>query len=138
MANNGNPILRGILWAICGYHVVLGVLGIILPTELLLKIGASAFHFSLTETPQIGWVARPFATYLLAFGVFMGIAARDPVKFRPIIYGGILLIGVRLIQRIIFMMSGFETFGINPMRSWGMLAFSTLMGLGLLMFVRKE
>ena len=67
MANNGKPILRGILWAICGYHVVLGVLGIILPTELLLKIGASAFHFSLTETPQIGWVARPFATYLLAF-----------------------------------------------------------------------
>ena len=38
----------------------------------------------------------------LVFGLFMALAARDPVKFKNVIYVGVVLFAIRVLQRIFF------------------------------------
>lgn len=97
-------VLKGLLWWLAIFHVGLGLLGIF-AKETAVFLAGRFFNFNLELTPQMHWVLNPFAAYLLAFGVFMAIAALDPLKYRNIIYAGVGLLALRVIQRAVFVLS---------------------------------
>src|SRR3989338_4485753 len=131
-------LLKIVLGIVAVYHILLGIAGILIPADLISKLASQFFYFTLTVTPEVGWVIRPFASYLLVFGVFMGVAALDPSKYKLIIYGGISLFVVRIIQRLYFMARGFEEFGTDPVRSWLHIGVVTILAIALIVLVRKE
>lgn len=94
-------ILQSILYLVAAYHILLGLIGIFFKTYAI-EAAKLFFSFNLTLTPQVYWILNPFATYVLFFGIFMAIAASDPLKYKNVIYAGIGLFALRIIQRVIF------------------------------------
>jgi len=82
-------------------------------------IANNFFNFNLTLNEELQWVINPFATYLLFFGVFIAIAAMDPKKYKNIIYAGVGLFTLRVIQRIIFIISAPKILisNVDPIRN---------------------
>ena len=107
MVSDSNSFLKGLLWFVGVYHIILGLLGIF-AKDLAATLAKLFFNFNLTLTDQMYWIINPFAAYLLIFGVFMILAAKDPVKYKNVIYVGIALFAIRVIQRIFFFFTASE------------------------------
>lgn len=93
--------LQLILYLVAAYHILLGLVGIFFKGYAV-EAAKLFFSFNLTLTPEIYWILNPFAAYVLFFGIFMVVAATDPLKYRNIIYVGVGLFALRIIQRLFF------------------------------------
>ena len=98
-----HKLLKGILIWVGLYHILLGFFGIV-AKDIAVSFAKWFFNFNLTMTQEIAWILNPFAAYVFIYGVFLVIAATDPVKYKNIIFAAVGLIAVRVIQRIIFFM----------------------------------
>lgn len=124
---------RALLWFIATYHLILGLL-LLFSGELsirALKVFAGA---TIEGSPQLGIVGEILACYLLAFGLMMGIAAWNPVKNRAIITAGLVLIALRLFQRLFFAAKVMQVFQVTATHYWSATAIATILGLLLGMF----
>lgn len=92
--------LRGLLWFICLYHVILGLCAN-LPSDQVQSVAKAIWGIHLPEEPALYQVIKPFGVYVMIFGVAMGVAAWNPVKNRAMISIGVVLFGVRLLQRLV-------------------------------------
>ena len=134
MAQNSYQVLKVILWIVAAYHIVLGLLGIF-AKGLAVFFAKIFFNFNLTLTPEMEWVINPFVAYLLIFGVFMALAAQDPVKYKNVIFVGVGLFALRIVQRIVFLFAAPEGL-INqgdPIRN--VIAIVIVSAIGIAMFV---
>lgn len=130
--------LRTILYIVAAYHILLGLIGIFFK-DYAVWAAKNFFSFNLTMDPQVYWVLNPFAAYVLIFGIFMALAATDPVKYKNIIYAGILLFAVRIIQRLIFAFSATEGLKsiTNPTQNITHLVVVAVIGGTLLVLTQK-
>jgi len=130
--------LKVLLWVVAVYHILIGLLGIF-AKDTAVFIANNFFNFNLTLTDQMTWIINPFATYLLFFGVFMAVAAMDPKKYKNIIYAGIGLFALRIIQRIIFIVSAPEGLmsNVDPVRNVIAIAVVAVIGLSLFVLAKK-
>ena len=119
------------------YHIILGLIGSI-SGELGAQAARAIFDARVDITPQFSYLVKYLGAYTIAFGVMMLLVAWNPVKYRLFIYVGILLIAVRITQRLIFASQLESAFGI----SWGRNLLNTtiiaLLALGLYLFRPKE
>ncbi len=127
-----------LLWFVAAYHILLGLLGIF-AKETAVFIANNFFNFNLTLTEEMLWVINPFATYLLFFGVFMAVAAMNPKKYKNVIYAGVGLFAVRVIQRIIFVTSASEGLisNIDPVRNIIAIVVVAVIGLSMFFLTKK-
>jgi hypothetical protein len=130
--------LKVLLWIAAVYHIVLGLLGVF-AKDSAVYLANVAFNFNLTLNNEMLWVINPFAAYLLVFGVFMAVAATDPKKYKNIIYAGVGLFALRVIQRIIFVVSAPEGLisSVDPIRNWVAIAVVAVMGLSMFLLAKK-
>ena len=138
MAENSIKWLKGLLWYVAVYHILLGLLAIFAKSSAV-SLANWFFNFNLTITPEVYWILNPFAAYLLIFGVFMAVAATDPVKYRNIILVGVVLIVIRALQRIVFVFESPEGLmsNVNPMRNILAIAIIVVIGLAMYLLSRK-
>lgn len=138
MVENSNKWLKGLLWFVAIYHILLGLLGIF-AKDLAASLAGIFFNFNLTLTPEMYWVLNPFAAYLLIFGVFMALAASDPVKYKNVIFVGVALFAVRIVQRIVFFFAAPEGLISNtdPVRNILVLVVVSAIGLGMYLLAKK-
>jgi len=138
MARNEYKSLKILLWIIAVYHIVLGLLGIF-AKDLAVTLAKNFFNFNLTLTNQIYWVINPLAAYILVFGIFMALAAKDPVKYKNVIYVGVILFAVRVIQRLVFFVSAPEGLvsNTNPSRNIIMLVVAAAIGIAMFVMAKK-
>jgi putative Ca2+/H+ antiporter (TMEM165/GDT1 family) len=113
---NKHTALRALLWAICIYHVVFGLLAN-LPAETMRGLAATLLGFSLPAVPALDYVVKPFGIYVIAFGVMMGVAAWNPVKNRALISIGVVLFVLRAAQRLIHVEEMQDALGVTPARN---------------------
>jgi hypothetical protein len=126
--------LKAVVWLVCVYHVTLGIVlnapvGIISST-LTQCLGA-------TKMPDASslFAARMLGTYMLVFGIGMGIAAWNPVKNRALLTVGVLLVTGRALQRLYQADDLYQALGVSPAANWATIA--VLMGIaGALAFFR--
>lgn len=133
--------IRFFCWLISIYHVVEGVIATI-SGEMAAKIAAYGYGLSLARltpvTPQLIVFFRFIGAFAITFGVLMGFAAKNPVKNKAIIYGGIVFFAVRAFDRIVFANVLREAFDVSTGRNLISLAFVIIMLLGLIIFKPKE
>jgi|SRR3989344_7643203 len=137
MAYNEHQSLKILLWCVAIYHILIGLLGIF-AKDTAVFIARSFFNFNLTLTPEMNWIINPLAAYILFFGVFMAVAAMDPVKYRNIIYAGVGLFALRVVQRIIFIIVAPEGLinQVDPVRN--IIAIGIVAIIGIAMFVMAK
>ena len=138
MAQNSYQALKVILWIVAAYHIVLGLLGIF-AKGLSVVLAKIFFNFNLTLTPQMEWVINPFAAYLLIFGVFMALAAQDPVKYKNVIFAGIGLFALRIEQRIVIFIASPEGLvnQVDPTRNIIAIVIVSAIGVAMYVLARK-
>ncbi len=138
MALNNYRALKTLLWVVAVYHIALGLLGIF-AKGIAVTLAQTFFNFNLTLTDQIYWIINPFAAYVLIFGFFMALAAKDPKKFKNVIYVGVTLMAVRVAQRASFLFAAPEGLisNIDPTRNMIMLIVVIAIGIAMFVMARK-
>jgi hypothetical protein len=119
--NNKHIALRGLLWFICLYHVILGLCAN-LPSAQVQSLAKAIWGIHLPEEPALYQVIKPFGLYVMIFGVAMGVAAWNPVKNRAMISIGVVLFGVRLLQRLFEHDRVQHTLHVSAARLWATIA----------------
>jgi len=129
-----NKTLKVLLWFVAIYHILIGLLGIF-AKDTAVFIAKNFFNFNLTLTPEMDWIINPFSAYVLIFGVFIAVIATDVKKYKNMIYVAVGLFALRVVQRIIFMISAPDSLisTIDPVRN--IIAIGVVAVIGLFMFL---
>lgn len=118
---NKHTALRGLLWVICVYHVVLGLCANLPPAQV--QAAASALlGLQLPQDPTLFQILKPFGVYVMVFGVMMGVTAWNPVKNRALITVGVILFALRLLQRLLNLEGVEQNLGVTSGRNWATIA----------------
>lgn len=128
--------LRGIVWFISVYQVLLGI---ILNSSPAVIVWAATNFLGATKMPDISalFLARALGTYMIALGIGIGIAAWDPVKNRALLSVGAILVGLRAIQRIIQAQDLEQMLGISKEGNLITIVFLSVLAAMLLYFRLK-
>lgn len=108
--------LRGLLLFIAAYHIAVGSLAIF-SKEGVIAAAKTLADYQVDADPSFFYIIKPFGIYLIVFGISMLVAAYNPVKNRAIISIGVLLFGLRVIQRIIYVQETQEIFNVPLWRN---------------------
>ncbi len=117
-----NTALRILLLVFCVANVIWGIVGL-MGGEAAVKAAAWFYGANVTLTPQISYIIRMLGAFVLIAGLLGGVAALDPVKNKAIISCIIILLVLRVLQRIIFAKEIFEAFGITNARNLSNIIF---------------
>ena len=123
MLQRSEKVLKGLLWWLVVFHGTLGLLGLF-SKESAVFLAAKFFNFQLELTTQMYWVLNPFAAYLMAFAGFMAIAARDPKRHTSLIHVGAALLGLRVVQRVVFLLTADDALIVSASRGGIILVLS--------------
>ena len=134
MKVNWLKMLQGFLWFICAVHVLVGV-GINFSTDFIYLV-ASAYGAQVDLTPQLVTILHPLGAFMFMLGVFAGVAALDPLRYRPIVYGFSALFVIRSLQRVIFKHQIEDALGIGPWKNITSIVFFLLLGASLFALYR--
>jgi hypothetical protein len=112
-----NTLLKIILAAISAYHIIFGLFAF-LSKDLAVQIGRSVFHMNIVLTDQMGYIINLLGIYAFVFGLFAALAAYRPAKYMHVIYIGIALYAMRLINRLVFAGTVRNAFGVPQSNLW--------------------
>jgi hypothetical protein len=115
------------------YHVWAG-LTMMMSGETTIRLARSLAGWTIEGSPAMGILGEILGCYLIAFGLMMLTVAVDPVKGKSFITVGLVLIALRLTQRLVFSAKIMEVFQVDAARHWGAFAVVAVVGLGLLIF----
>lgn len=117
--------LRILLVGVSAYHILFGALAF-LSENMAASIAKTIFGMNLIVTPQLSYMAKLLGVYAFIFGIFMIIAAYKPKENKLIIYAGILLYAIRVINRFVFGDLVQQAFDVSNTGMWiemGLLSF---------------
>ncbi|MEW6009341.1 MAG: hypothetical protein AB1629_06890 [Candidatus Omnitrophota bacterium] len=129
--------LRVLLVMFCIGNIVLGLMAL-LAGGLAVKAAALFYGANVALNPQINYIIRMLGAFVFTMGVLGGIAAYEPVKNKAVINVIILLLAIRVLQRLIFAKEIFETFGISSSRNLSNIIFFIAIALALFMLRPKS
>lgn len=109
--------LKAFVWLICVYHVALGI---VLNAPVGLIASTLTHCLGATKLPDASalFSARMLGTYMLVFGIGMGIAAWDPVKNRALLTVGVILVSCRALQRLLQADDLNQALGVSTSANW--------------------
>lgn len=98
-------------------HLIIGLVAILpgIPKTTLAEVFYKA---SIVANPQIDHIVQMFGAYMLTVGILAFFALKDPVKNAAITNGVIILLGIRVLQRILFAQEAGDIFGIPSGWYW--------------------
>ncbi|MBZ5531276.1 MAG: hypothetical protein LAO20_07585 [Acidobacteriia bacterium] len=127
-------VLQLFLWGVCAFHVIVAI-GINFSTDFV-NLMASWYGARVDMTPQFVAILHPLGAFMLILGGLAAVAAMDPLRYRPIVYGFAALFLVRSLQRIVFKQQLVGAFSIDPMKNTISMVFFFLLGASLFLLYR--
>lgn len=118
---NRHLYFRGIVWFICIYNIVLGII-LNCPESTVVTFTKMVLTYDGVPSVAIMFTAKLLGVYMIFFGAAMGLAAWNPVKNRAILTVGAIFLVLRALQRLIQADHLQAAFGITPQRNWVFLA----------------
>lgn len=108
---------RLVLGLVALSHITLGTAAFVpwVSVETLVKV---FYQASVSVTPQLQHIVEMFGVYMFTVGILSIFALWDPVKNKSIINGIIILLVLRVIQRITFADQAWEVFQISSEWYW--------------------
>jgi hypothetical protein len=129
MNAGGLRLLQIYLGGISAAHVAIG-LGVNLSRSFL-DVMADCYGARVDFTPQLVTVLHPLGAFMFIVGVLAAVAARDPLRYRPIVYSIAALLLIRSLQRVVFRQDIEQAFQIEPTRNLLTMAFFLAMAVSL-------
>lgn len=126
--------LKLFMWGVCAFHVVVGIGLNVSPA--FPQAMAGYYGATVNWTPDFLYIIKPLGAFMLVMGVLAAVAATDPLRNVPIIYGFILLFVLRTLQRMIHQGELFDTFGITAGHNLGNMVFFAGLALSLYLLLR--
>lgn len=105
-------LLQGLLWFVCLGHVVIGS-GAFASADFQRNL-APLYGAEVVWTEQLTYTLRMLGAFMLVLGLLAGVAALDPLRWRPIVYGLSGVMTLRFVQRVLFYREAVEGFHLNP------------------------
>lgn len=115
------------------YHIVLGLAALALPVSALASAIDLFLGFQPSMTDQFVLVSKFTGVYVLAFGLFVLLIARDPEKYRLFIAPVLLLFGIRLLNKLILFNEIGAQLAVPPARNVLAVAFVAIFFFGMLL-----
>ncbi len=129
---NKYVFFRAVVWLVCLYHVTFGVL-LNCPSELIDSTAKSLMGATKLPDASALFLARMVGTYMLVFGIGMGVAAWNPVKNRALLTIGVILVVLRALQRVVQANDLTHALGVSSSGNWAtiiiLLVFAAILGL---------
>jgi hypothetical protein len=120
-------------------NVGLGIVAFSSNVPLILKIADLVYGFKMTTLePHTVYAVRMLGCFLLAIGVMSGLAAKDPVKNKIVVYGNIVWLLMRDLQRVIELKSQHDAFGTPYPVIWIGIVFVFFVAVALFLLLRKS
>lgn len=113
--------LKALLWFVCASHIAMGAA--IMCSHSLQQKAAVLYGATVDWTPQFIYILRPLGAFMFGLGVVGIAAARDPLRYRMVVYGFAIVLAIRMLQRIIFLADIEQAFNISGARNLGVGAF---------------
>ena len=130
---NRYPLLRALVWFVCLYHLFLGIM-LNCPVDSIDWVASRVL--GATKMPDVSalFLARMLGTYLIVFGIGMGLAAWNPVKNRALLSLGAILVVARATQRVFQANDLQQTLGISTGVNWATIVILVMIGVVLVLF----
>ena len=109
--------LRSVLVWVLGGHVLSG-LAACLSGPAGIELGQWLYGAEFEPTAQFTYIVRPLGAFMLGFAFLQFLALRDPRRYAVAIDATIVVMTVRLIQRVVHAPEIFSVFGLSPGRHW--------------------
>jgi hypothetical protein len=131
--------LKFLLVIFCVLNVALGIIAFSSNVPLILKIADMVYGIKLTglESHTV-YAVRMLGCFILAIGVMSGFAAKDPVKNKAVVYGNIVWLIMRDVQRIIEIKPHHDAFGTPYPVIWIGIIFVFLVAATLFLLLPKS
>lgn len=126
-------ILRFAVWFVCIYCIGFGVL-LNGPESWVSFVAKGMINCELDLTPPLRFTGRMLGVYMAFFGVALGLVGWNPQKNRAILSIGVVLLVLRILQRIVFAGQLETIFGITPGRNWAYIAITGVFAVMLLAY----
>jgi hypothetical protein len=111
------------------YHLVLGAALLVLPEGAMGRTAALFLGMELEFDPRLLLIGRFVAAYILAFGVMLALLCWRPVKLRALLAPALVLFGIRLMNKLLFLTTIEQTFGVTRGRSvFAMISLALIFG----------
>jgi hypothetical protein len=93
------------------------------------RTAALFLGMELEFDPRLLLIGRFVAAYILAFGVMLALLCWRPVKLRALLAPALVLFGIRLMNKLLFLTTIEQTFGVTRGRSvFAMVSLALILG----------
>ena len=99
------------------YHLVLGLALLILPAGAMGGMIRVFLGTELKIDPQLSMIGKFAAAYILAFGVMLALLCVNPLRLRALVVPALVLFGIRVANKLVFLTTIEENFGVLRGRS---------------------
>lgn len=107
--------LQGLMWFVSLSHLAMG-LSLLGPRSVLEQV-ASLYGATVSWSPQFEYILRPIGAFMIGLGIAGCAAALDPRRYRVVVVGFIVVLGLRVVQRIMYAGTIESAFGIASTRN---------------------
>ena len=127
---------KSLLWFMIAYHALVGIV-LLTSGELAIRLANTGFGWMVEGSPPLGILGEILGCFLITFAAMLFVITLDPVKYSVLLNVALVLIVLRVIQRIVFADKVIEVFKVPEARYWASCAFVALLGVGLFLFRRQ-
>lgn len=99
------------------YHLFLGIAMLVLPAGAMGGITRVFLGTEVEVDPSLSMIGKFAAAYILAFGVMLGLLWLKPERLRALVIPALVLFGIRLANKLVFMAEIEAIFGVTRGRS---------------------
>ena len=117
MKSKSHLALQILLWCICAFNVGIGF-GLNISADFP-QLVAGYYGAEVAWTPAFLYIIKPLGAFMIAIGVLVGVAARNPLEHAAIIYSVALLFFLRGLQRLVFLEEIIAAVNIDTARNIG-------------------
>jgi hypothetical protein len=99
MRTTSTTALKGLLWFVALSHLSVGLA--IMWSPGLQQLMAELYGAEVTWTPELVYLLRPMGVFMVGLGLLGVVAALDPVRYRAIIFAFVVVLLLRVGQRVV-------------------------------------
>lgn len=115
---NKHRMLRVLLAVVSVSHLLLGLLAVAAPVESVARVAAALYGATLDVTPALQHILRILGAFMIAVGLMSSFAFFSPEKHEGIIAGVVVLLLLRVAERLIFAREIQSTFQVSTTHLW--------------------
>jgi len=134
---NRNTAFRVLLALVGITHLVLGLIANLAQPEMLVKVVSAFYGATVEVTAQSHHVIRIVGAFMIGIAAMAFLACRDPLRNQAVTTGIIIVLLLRVLQRIVFAGEISSAFNLPSARIWLQIAFFLITAIALLVLRPK-